>query len=120
MSSGHELDFTTVAMIVATITLLGFGQVLFKYASATLQFGYLHSYFSVPLICALVIYAVATLAWLAVLARVPLSVAFPFYGLGFLLVPLLSVIILGEHFRWSTLVGGLIILIGITISSREW
>jgi drug/metabolite transporter (DMT)-like permease len=115
----HDLGIKTVAMIVATIALLGFGQVLFKYAATSIEFGNLRSYFSLPLVCALVVYAVATIAWLGVLARVPLSVAFPFYGLAFLLVPLLSVWILGERFRWSTLVGGAIIIVGIIISSRQ-
>lgn len=115
----HELGPKTVVMIVATIALLGFGQVLFKYAATSIEFGNFRSYLSMPLACALIVYAAATVAWLAVLARVPLSTAFPFYGLAFLLVPLLSVWILGERFRWSTIVGGAIIIVGIVISSRR-
>lgn len=115
----HELGPKTVAMIVATIALLGVGQVLFKYAATSIDFGDARSYFSLPLMAALVVYGVATIAWLAVLARVPLSIAFPFYGLAFLLVPLLSVWILGERFRWSTIIGGLIIIVGIIVSSRR-
>lgn len=115
----HDLDPRNVAMIVATIALLGFGQVLFKYAATTIHPGDLRSWISLPLAAALVVYGAATIAWLAVLARVPLSTAFPFYGLAFLLVPLLSAWLLGERLRWSTLVGGLIILVGIYVSSRQ-
>lgn len=115
----HELDIRNVALIVATIALLGFGQVLFKYAAASVEPGELRSWLSVPLVAALTIYALATVAWLYVLARVPLSLAFPFYGLAFLFVPLLSAWLLGERLRWSTLAGGAIILIGIIVSSRQ-
>ena len=114
-----ELGLKTVAMIVATIALLGIGQVLFKYAATSIDFGDPRSFLSFPLAAALLVYGVATVAWLAVLARVPLSIAFPFYGLAFLLVPLLSVLILGERFRWSTVIGGMVIILGIIISSRQ-
>ncbi|MGO4222705.1 EamA family transporter [Lysobacter sp. TAF61] len=120
MQHGNGLNFVTLAMIIATIAMLASGQVLFKYAAASIDFGNIRSYFSLPLLVALALYGIATIAWLAVLARVPLSVAFPFYGLGFLLVPLLSVLVLGERLRYSSLLGGLIILIGIAISSRDW
>lgn len=120
MNESAGLNATTLAMILGTIAMLAAGQVLFKYAAGSLDLGNLRSLLSWPLIAALSVYALATLAWLAVLARVPLSTAFPFYGLGFLLVPLLSVLILGEKFRYSTLVGGAIIMVGIVISTREW
>ena len=120
MQTSQHLNAATLALILGTIAMLAGGQVLFKYAAMSLDFTDLRSYFSVPLIAALGVYAVATLAWLAVLARVPLSVAFPFYGLGFLLVPLLSALILGEKVRMATFVGGAIIMIGIIVSLRDW
>ncbi|MGH8083060.1 MAG: EamA family transporter [Lysobacter sp.] len=120
MNDNAGLNLTTIAMIIGTIAMLAAGQVLFKYAAASLDFGNLRSLVSWPLFAALSVYALATLAWLAVLARVPLSTAFPFYGLGFLIVPLLSVLILGEKFRYSILVGGVIIMIGVIVSTREW
>lgn len=120
MNDSAGLTLTTTAMILGTIAMLAAGQVLFKYAATTLDFGNLRSFFSLSLIAILAIYAFATLAWLAVLARVPLSTAFPFYGLGFILVPLLSVLILGEKFRYSTMVGGITIMIGVIVSTREW
>lgn len=120
MVANPHLTPMTIAMIVGTILLLGVGQVLFKFAAATFHAGDLRSYFSLPLFAALAIYGFATVAWLAVLARVPLSTAFPFYGLGFIFVPLLSIAFLGESFRWSTFVGGVVIMLGIVISSQDW
>jgi undecaprenyl phosphate-alpha-L-ara4N flippase subunit ArnE len=113
-----NLDFRNVAMIVATIALLGVGQLLFKSAAASIVPGDLRSWLSIPMFAALAVYAVATIAWVVVLSRVPLSAAFPFYGLSFLIVPLLSTLFLGERLRWSTLVGGAIILVGVIVSSR--
>lgn len=55
--------------------------------------------------------------WLYILTRVPLSFAFPFYGLCFLLVPLFAHLGVGDPVSWRTWVGGGIILIGISISS---
>ena len=114
-----ELGPKTISMLVTTVFLLGVGQVLFKYAASNLDFGSARSYLSLPLASALCVYALATLAWLFILSRIPLSVAFPFYGLAFLIVPLLSAWLLGEPLRWSTLVGGAIILVGIAISSSR-
>lgn len=120
MNEDASLNLTTVTMIVGTIAMLAAGQVLFKYAATSLNFSDPRTFLSLPLVTAFAVYTVATFAWLAVLTRVPLSVAFPFYGLGFIFVPLLSVLILGEKFRISTLLGGGIILAGIVISSKEW
>jgi drug/metabolite transporter (DMT)-like permease len=120
MPTHPALNPATLLLIVGTIALLAVGQVLFKYAATTLQPADWHSWLSLPLLGALAVYGVATVAWLAVLTRVPLSVAFPFYGLGFVLVPLLSVLLLGEGFRWSTLAGGAIIAIGIVVSCGDW
>ena len=120
MSNGGQLNLTTVAMILGTIAMLAAGQVLFKFAAGSLDFSKPRSLLSWPLFAALAVYGLATLAWLAVLARVPLSLAFPFYGLAFLLVPMLSVLILGEKLRYSTLLGGAIIMIGVVVSAREW
>jgi len=117
-SSG--LNPITLAMIIGTIAMLAVGQVLFKYAATSLNFSDVRSFLSLPLFVALAVYAAATVAWLAVLTRVPLSLAFPFYGLSFILVPLLSLLILGEKLRISTVVGGVVIMLGVVISSREW
>lgn len=120
MQASQNLTPATVVMILGTVLMLGIGQVLFKVAASSLQLSEVRSYLSVPLLAALLIYGLATLAWLVVLSRVPLSSAFPFYGLGFFIVPLLSVVLLSEPFRWSTFVGGAIIAVGIVVSAQDW
>lgn len=113
----HSLTPSMLVLLLATVALLSFGQVLFKQASPHVSVTMPMSLLSPVLLAALAIYGVATLAWLAVLARVPLSVAFPFYGLGFVLVPILSWLILNEPIRWQTLAGSAVIVVGISITS---
>lgn len=119
LKAGHALTPSVLVMIVFTIAMLACGQVLFKLASSTLSFSRPASFFSWSLFLALSIYGFATLLWLAVLARIPLSTAFPFYGLTFLLVPLLSLWLLKEPVRPQVWYGGLIIMAGVIVSSYQ-
>lgn len=120
MQHNSLMNLPTMALTVGTIFALALGQVLFKFSAATFQFGNLGSYISLPLFGALAIYGIATLMWLVVLTKLPLSAAFPFYGMSFIFVPLLSRLFLNEPFRASTFVGGAIILVGVVVSSRGW
>ena len=47
----------------------------------------------------------------------PLHLAYPFMGLAFLIVPLLAWAFLGEPLTWQTLVGGALILAGVSLAS---
>lgn len=117
-SPDWRFDLSTMALLLGTILVLGAGQVLFKLAANGLQLSDPRTFVSLPLIAALGIYAIATLMWLVVLTRLPLSVAFPFYGLTFLLVPVLSWLWLGEPLRVQTVVGGLVIIAGVVICAK--
>jgi len=106
-----------ILLILAVVGMLSAGQVLFKYSAGSLDFARPATFLSLPLLSALVMYGVATFSWLLVLSRVPLNVAFPFYGLVFLLVPLLSWGILKEPLSMSTMVGSLVIAAGVVITA---
>jgi drug/metabolite transporter (DMT)-like permease len=108
---------TVILLILSTILLLAGGQVLFKQAAGALSFSKPLSLLSWQLLLALTVYGVATLLWLVVLSRVPLSVAFPFYGLTFLLVPTFAWLLLKEPIRPQVLIGGAVIMVGVVISS---
>lgn len=111
------LSLSTVALILVTLIMLACGQVLFKQAAAGLSFSRPATFLSWTLFFALAIYGFATVLWLVVLSRVPLSQAFPFYGLSFLLVPLFAWFFLDETIRPQVWVGGVVIGIGIIIAS---
>ncbi len=117
MSKAEFITPANLLLILGTILLLSLGQVLFKAASSQIVVGQPMSWMSLPLLGALMIYGIATLMWLLVLSRVPLSFAFPFYGLAFLLVPMLAALLLQEPLRWPVLLGGAVILCGIAITS---
>lgn len=117
MNRAEFLTPANMVLILGTILMLSLGQVLFKSASTQLDLAQPSTWISLPLVAALVVYGLATAAWLVVLSRVPLSFAFPFYGLAFLLVPALAALFLREPLRWPVLLGGVVILCGIAITS---
>lgn len=114
----NYVNWTNGWLLLGTLSLLSLGQVLFKVASTTVSLANPRSLLTPSLVAALIIYAIATLLWISLLKRVPLYVAFPFYGLTFLLVPTLAHLMLGEKFSYHTLVGGIVILAGVYIASR--
>jgi drug/metabolite transporter (DMT)-like permease len=113
------MSLTNVGLILAALLMLACGQVLFKQASMTISFSQPETLLSGTLVVALAIYGVATILWLAVLARMPLSQAFPFYGLSFLLVPLFAWVFLGEAIPSRVWIGSIVIALGIVITSWE-
>ena len=113
------MSFTLSAFTFLCVLCISIGQLLFKKAASALP-----SVFSVAallqngwLIAALALYGVTTLGWIWILRHAPLHLAYPFMGLAFLLVPLLARALLGEPLTWQTLVGGALILAGVTLAS---
>src|SRR6185312_5230 len=65
---------------------------------------------------ALLLFAVVSAAaWLAALARVPLSVAYPFNALGYIVILTASVVLLHERANVLTWVGSLMVVSGLLI-----
>lgn len=115
MRHWNGLSVAMIAMIAMVVILLSAGQVLFKYAAQSIDFSRPASFLSIPLMIALALYGSATLCWLMVLTKVPLNIAFPFYGLVFLLIPVLSWLILKEQPSGATILGSIIIAIGVVV-----
>lgn len=67
----------------------------------------------------LALYAAGALAWIAVLARVELSVAYPFLALNFVLVAMSSQFLLGEYMPALRWLGVFIICCGILVVARS-
>ena len=64
---------------------------------------------------ALLLYGVAAIVWIAILAKLPLSTAYPILGLTFVLVPLLSALLLREPISAAQLGGAALIVIGVAL-----
>lgn len=67
---------------------------------------------------ALVVYGLATVLWLYILQRIPLSIAYPFSALAMLVVPIFSFLIFKEKLSYSYFMGSILIVSGIVIISR--
>jgi len=108
---------------VTVLCVLGIsiGQLLFKQAAVSIRAadqwqGWLLNGW---LIAALVLYGLTTLAWVWVLRETPLRLAYPFMGLAFLIVPVMSWLFLGEQLRGTTLAGGALILAGVALAAQS-
>ena len=65
---------------------------------------------------ALFIYGAATVLWVFTLSRVPLSRAMPFVALTFAIVPVVSVVALGEKLNLAYWIGVAIIAAGVYVT----
>lgn len=65
---------------------------------------------------ALFIYGAATVLWVFTLSRVPLSRAMPFVALTFAIVPIVSVVALGERLNLAYWIGVAIIAAGVYVT----
>ena len=65
----------------------------------------------------LTMYGLGAILWLLVLARLDVSMAYPFMGLGFILTMLLGFFLLGETISIMRVVGTLLVVAGVTLIS---
>lgn len=73
-----------------------------------------------PLVLAgLGLYGIGAVLWLFVLARAPLSLAYPFVGLGFILTMLAGAWCLGENVTPVRVAGTLLIALGCALVARS-
>jgi drug/metabolite transporter (DMT)-like permease len=63
----------------------------------------------------LVVFGISAVTWLATLARVPLSVAYPFNAMGYLVILTASIIVLHERATLLTWAGSLLVVSGLII-----
>lgn len=67
---------------------------------------------------AVIVYGGATLLWVMILRKAPLGLAYPMFALGFIIVPVLDYFFFKEPLRMTTLIGGVIIILGVMIATR--
>ena len=66
----------------------------------------------------LVTYGVSVLTWLAVLRRVPLSIATPFVALVYVAVPIAAKVVFGDHLSWRMALGMAFVAVGVTLVGK--
>jgi drug/metabolite transporter (DMT)-like permease len=106
-------------MLLLNIVLLLAGQTVWKLGLDRLGGLHVHNAFQVitsPLIVTgAILYAIATLLWLAVLSRLPLSTAYPMQSLAYVLGLLLAWLLFGEAIPPNRWLGAGIILTGVFV-----
>ena len=107
--------------LMATISSISVGQLLFKIAAerANSAQSLIAPNVVIVLSCAVFMYAGATLIWIWVLRSTPLTIAYLFTSLSFVIVPLLARIFLHETLTTRVAVGIVLIMCGIVVSISE-
>ena len=107
-------------LIIASVAVIAFGQILFKVAARNISFTPGSAYTVIVnsnlypialIIVAVVLYSLSTVAWIQALRTVPLSIAFMFNSLAFVLVPSAAI---PRYF----IPGLFMIIVGIFLISR--
>lgn len=97
------------------------GQILFKRAAGQLQAGgsWLLDLARLPTMwVAIALYAGATLLWVRILTTIPLSRAYPFVALAFVLVPAAGYLFFNEAITPKYALGTALIVAGVIVAAR--
>jgi multidrug transporter EmrE-like cation transporter len=99
------------------------GQILFKRAAAQLDggsgFSWVLELARLPTMwLALALYGASTLLWVRILTTVPLSRAYPFVALAFVLVPAAGYVFFHESVNGRQLFGTALIVAGVLVAAR--
>lgn len=117
------MTIASVALLLFAVAAAATGQVMLKHGMQVASARAADSGGSLALRAAtspwvllgLVVFGVSAVAWLAALARVPLSVAYPFNALGYIVILTASVVVLHERANVLTWVGSLMVVSGLLI-----
>lgn len=111
----------SVVLAILTAFSMASGQLLFKLGAdkwrgdSVVQL--IRSFLSSPyLMGAVFLYALTILVWIYVLKTLPLSIAYPLTALSYILVPVFSLVILGEKISINTMIGSGLIIAGVIVA----
>lgn len=103
-----------MAWAILSVLLGSTGQVLLKLGA---KGSFTESLLSPQTVAGVTLYGLAFLIWLKVLSAMPLSKAYPFLSLNFVLVALLSCFVLREPIGFRVLLGTFLCLAGVIVIS---
>ena len=112
---------TNYILILSVVVVIAVGQLLFKTVSQRLGDAGFLTLVTDPktgllFLAALTIYGIATFGWVWALRQVPLSTAYLFMALGFVLVPVLAHFTFGEAVTARLAIGTMMIVGGILVA----
>ena len=110
---------TRYLLLLGFTLLMSTGQMLFKVAADSgsgkpMPLAMLNGW----MLAAIALYGGATLLWVYILRGTPLSVAYPFAALSFIIVPIGAWVLFGEALSWRYALGMVFIILGILLTTR--
>jgi multidrug transporter EmrE-like cation transporter len=119
------ISWTVLTLIFISVTLSAIAQITLKHgmSSPAVQQGLTGGWMQIALTVGsnlyvwlgLILYALGAVLWLGVLAKIDVSIAYPFVGFGFILTALFGVFLLGEAFSLIRFVGTCLVVLGILL-----
>jgi len=113
------MQLTQIASLLICVAAISTGQILFKVAASQAigdGFSIQRLAMNVPLLLGVAIYGAATLFWIWLLRITPLTTAYPFMAISFILVPAAAAMFLGEPIYLRTVIGSILIAVGIFLT----
>jgi drug/metabolite transporter (DMT)-like permease len=116
-----------LTLILVSVTLSAVAQLLFKLgvsssaqtSELSIVGGLIAALLSPAVLGGVALYGLGTIVWLAALARTPLSQAYPFVGLGFLITAIFGHVVLSEEFGILRIAGTILVITGIFLIARS-
>ena len=117
------MNLASIGFLLVAVALAATGQLVLKngmnlaktHAADTGKSMVLLAVTSPWILGGLVIFGVSSIAWLITLSRVPLSVAYPFNAIGYVVILVASSVILNERTNLWTWLGTLLVVSGLIV-----
>ena len=118
----HRMTIGSLALVLFAVIAASGGQLMLKHgmqvATARTRDGgsLVIAAATTPwVLLGLLVFAVSAVVWLAALSRVPLSLAYPFNALGYLVILTASIVVLHERANLMTWAGTVLVVSGLVI-----
>lgn len=116
------MSVANIGIVLLAVALAAVGQVLLRYgmrqgtgAHLGAKALVLHAVTSPSVLGGLAIFGLSAVVWLWALSRVPLSVAYPFNGLGLVAIVIASGVLLDERIHTLSWVGVILVAAGVAL-----
>jgi drug/metabolite transporter (DMT)-like permease len=116
----RKMNLVNFLLILCNTCILVAGQFLWKYGMMKTTFqlnplSIIKLLFSPFIFSGLVLYGVATILWLFILSRVPLSIAYPVQSIAYVLAVFGAYFIFHEPLSPAKIIGVILIILGVSL-----
>ena len=107
-------------LLLVFACLMSIGQLLFKHGATRMDLsensqGIIAVMLQPSVLIGLTVYATATILWIRLLQSLPLSSAYPYASLAFVIVPVSSIFLFGETLSLQYFCGMCLIVLGVAV-----